>query len=1459
MKDILLKYKKIFCISLPLFLIILVVYLAIYRLETLVSIGFSLFTKGGLRAEKVFFEKGSNKTKGKIVLKNAKLYGENKYLIAEIPTADILYDNWKINNINIYNPDVNFVRDDSSYNIVDIFIGGKAKANKPKPSKPKEEKVSTSKPILENINVYDGNLVYYDETYTEQIVKKLDKVNGYVKFLEGYRTDLEFSGIGAEDNKENIFIKFDNSKNKNEFTIKAKDVKFDDKLFQYAYDSKSTIKDVTGDVNISLKISKDGFFGDGTLRNGSARYLDLDMPIKNVNLNVNFSGQNIDIRGKYKLGDYPGKFTLDYSKENGVKVGFYQKNVLYSDAEKYKYLKTLNLGFANMKLEKANVELFYKDKLRAEVDFASQNGDRLGEFYFKDILGKFVYEDDTFYLQDVYSKIFVKNKATEREIIGNLKLKDGKGETELDILGNEKNLFSDFKINFDFEILKEKFLFDVKSRILDINGDYTFDTKELVLKQGNSFYSKYNFDKKYVEEIKGTILTYINGYEFKTILEPKERVLFVKSTIGENNKKSQGEVKAELYLDTFDYWIDFDLKNIKLADEKGTIAGNYKGKIESLAKVFQGQCFVEKGTIYERKNNIALRRIYGVVDINNKNPNRVMDISFDGEIGKLTTNTERIKGIKTAVRYHNHRLEVLDFSNRYMSLFGNLNLKTQFLNFNVKFNEITEEVFPIDKLDYEITNAEGKILGSIREGIDRLKGDFFVKDAHINFGEDKKIDFFGEIKYANRELYSKEFLIGKNILDFRYSVKDEKGNYKFKINENEIINVIPKTKLKITGESTGEIVRDRVKGKFDGEIIGLKAGDKYLPKIVLDGNYTNEGVDFKNISFLTRDKRKIVKVNGKIDFRKKYLDFELPNQNIRLKDFEILDDELDGNVALGGKLNGTFDEIKYNFSSSDSKIYYQNRIVGSGTFAVYGDKKNIFIENFDLKNGKNRFKILGNYNIEKNLANIKLESSIEKFENLNDVLYKYGIKNLGGRARINLELVDNIPQGNLLVDNLSGDFPKFNLYLKNINGKMAVDKSKIKIDTLDGSINNGRLKLLGEVRYNNDLDDFMVDSFEKLSYNLTLEGKNIDYLYKDLVKINFSTRLRFNRDRLYGTVNINSGKISNITSKDFGIINTIKEFLKKKELDKGPVIKNLDIPVENSRMKDSDIKVNIRINNENGIKVDIKNIAGYITDVKGEIHSSGILSGSLENLNFLGESSIKEGEFSFNNKKFYVDRAAALFNDKNQTILKANPEIIFITKTNMNSKIYEISLMGPARKLDMYVKSENEVSVSGVNDILFSDGENSDGTNENTVAFITELVGGQISDIVVSPIVDVVKTMFGLSDLRVSSSIITHEKSKKNEEEESTMSFGAYVEAENPIYKDKLFWKARFNFVDTTDVTNSNLSMKNWIEYDLGIYQKINKNLSFGGGVQKLRKDIDMFEKDKNHYIEFKFEKKFDF
>lgn len=1457
MKDILMKNKKIFCIVFPLFLILFVVYLAVYRIETLVKIGFSLFTKGGLCAEKIIFEEGSNKNKGKIVLTNSLLYGEKKYLIAEIPKTSIEYENWKIKDINIYNPKVNFVRDNNSYNIVDIFTGGKKEKSKSKTQEVKKEKKAKSDPLIGKINVFDGDLIYYDESYTDEIIKKVDKVNGYVKFFKGYEVDLEFDGVSLENNEEKVFIKYDNSYEKNDFTVRVKNINFNDQLFQYAYDSKSTIKDVKGLVNLDLTINDKGFFGKGTLENGSAKYQDLDMPITSVNLDVDFLGEKIVIDGDYFLDNYPGKFKLNYSKKDGVKVGFFLKDVFYRDAEKYKYLKNLNLNFSQMKLEKADIILSYKDKFKAEIDFSSKNGDKFSNISFKDINGKFIYEDDTFYLKDVYSKIFIKTESVEREILSNLSFKDGKGQTEIEVLGDKKNIFSGFKINFDFEMAKEKFLFELKSRILNLSGNYNYKEKNIELNQEKGFYLKYNLDKKIVEETKDDMYITINGYNIKTNLEFKNELLFVKTLLEQNKKKTKGFLDAEINLNNFDYWIKFDFENIKLSDEKGTLAGNYKGKIENVNKNLIGQCFVEKGTIYDKKNNIALRRIYGIVNLNN-NFNKILDVTFDGEIGKLTTNSQRFKGIKTSVRYFDNKVEILDFRNRYLSFSGNLDLKKLFLNADIKFMEITDDVFKIDKLDYEIVSAEGNINGDLNKGIENIVGEIDIKEAYIILPSEKKINIYGKVGYKNREISSDSIFIDKNILSFNYSIKNEKGNYKLKIDENEIINVIPKTKMRIIGESSGKIERDRVRGNFNGELSGLKAGDKYLPKVSLSGEYNNDGIEFKDISFISNEKRKLARANGFIDFKDKQLDFELPKQKLKLSDFGLIIDDVDADLITEGRVKGPLSSPEYEIISQEGKIYIQNKFFGKTRFNIKGDKENVILEDISLKNGINEVRVYGKYDLVNLIPDLKLEASMEKFKDLNEVLAKYGVKNLDGKLKLNMEFNNEIPKGTLSVKDLSGDFSKFNLYLKNINGTIAVDEYNLKVKSLDGNINNGKLKISGDVKYNSS-DKFTVDSFEKLSYNLVLEGKNIDYIHKNFVKINFSTRLRFLKNGIYGTININNGKISNITNKEFGIFKTIKEFLKRKTVDKGPVVRNLEIPLSNEeKISEESIKVNIRVNNENGIDVDIKNIAGYLTNVKGQIHSSGILSGTLENLNFLGESSIKEGEFTFNNKKFYVDRAAALFNDKNQPLLKANPEIIFITKTNINSEIYEISLIGPARKMDMYIKSGNEVSVSGINDILFSDGEGKNSGNENTVAFITELVGGQISDVVVSPIADVVRTLFGLSDLRVSSSIVSHEK-KKNNEEDTGMTFGAYVEAESPIYKDKLFWKARFNFIDTAETTTSNLGMKKWVDYDLSIYQKINKNLSLGGGVQKLRKEAEMFDQEKNYYIEFKFEKKFDF
>ena len=1446
MKDILIKNKKMFYIGLPLFLVFFVVYMAIFQLETFVRFGFALFTKGGLKVEKISFEEGSNKTKGKIYLKNSKLYGEKKYLIGEIPELTIEYDNWKINEIAIFSPEINFVRKGDSYNIVDIFVSGK-----------KSSKKSTADPIIKVINVYDGDLTYYDDTYTEQIEKKVDNVNGYVKFFEGYNTDLEFKGIGFEDNNENIFVKFDNSTGKNEFSLDLKDINFNDKLFQFAYDSNGAIKDVSGVANLKLKINNEGFFGNGKLENGKARYSDLNMPIDKVNLDIKFLGENINIDGDYLLGSYPGKFKLDYSSKDGVKVGFFLKDIPYSDAEKYKYLGDLNLGFKKLILDKADIVISYKNKLKAEIDFYTKNGDSLGKVNFNSTKGKFIYEDDTFYINDIYSKIFIENELTEREIKGNVKFKDGKGETEFYVLGDQKNLFSDFKIGFDFELAKEKFLFDLKSRILSITGNYNYNDKHLELNQGTDFYLKYDVDKNYLEKINGNLLLNINNYKIKTLLSLKDDILNIESKFDRKQKNSLGEVDAKVDLKTLDYLINFDIKNLKLSDEKGTLAGNYKGKIENKNGVLDGQGFIEKGTIYDKTNKIALRRIYGIFNIGNKNKDEFIDLSFDGEIGKLKAQGKTLEGIKTSVRYFNNKIEINEFANRHIGISGTYNLNTMFLDANLKLNEITNEVLKLEKIDLDIMEAEGNISGDTSKGLDNLVGEIDVKDANLKLFLDKDIDLKGKIKIAKNEVYSNKFLIGNNSLDFKYSLKNEKGNYKVIIDENEIINVIPNTRLRVNGQSTGEITKGKVRGKFYTEVRGLKAGDKYLPKLVLIGNYNNEGVEFKNIGFLLADKRITPNINGFIDIKEGQLSFDLPKQKIRIKDFGMIEN-LDGNLTVEGHINGPLSDPNYEFISEKGDIYFIKKYLGDLKFKITGNKELLNIEKAEFLDKTNKISLNGNYDIASGLANIKANASVNDLSELNIVLEKYGIKNLNGKTKLKFEIKDNVPKGELLVEKLSGDFGVYNLYLKNINGKLLLDEKRIKIDTLTGKVNNGGLKVFGDIVYNENQDTIFASPFEKMQYNLVLEGRNIDYLYKDLAKINFSTRLRLAKNYIGGTVNINGGKINNITTKDFGILQKIKDFLYRKQKDEPIVIKNLEAPmVRGVEDPSSEMKVKIRINNENGIKIDIKSISGYVTDIKGEIHNSGILSGTLENLNFLGETNIKEGEFSINGNKFYVDRAVALFNDKNQNLLKANPDIVFITKTTLNSKIYEISLVGPARKMDMYIKSGNEISISEVNSFLSDGGRNSSDGSENTTAFLTEIIGGQISDIVISPIANAVRDIFGLSDLRVTSSVISQEK-KKSENDDSSMAFGAYIEAESPIYKDKLFWKAKFNFIDTTDTSNTNASMKNLVEQDLSIYYKINKNLTFGGGIQKLRNDIDIFESDKNNYIEFKFEKKFD-
>lgn len=93
--NIFMKNKKILLIFLPLFFIVYLVYLVMFQLNVLVSLGIRAFTYGTMKIEKVEFKKGSSFKEGRIEILNSKLY-DKKLLIADTPKIIIDYKNWKI-------------------------------------------------------------------------------------------------------------------------------------------------------------------------------------------------------------------------------------------------------------------------------------------------------------------------------------------------------------------------------------------------------------------------------------------------------------------------------------------------------------------------------------------------------------------------------------------------------------------------------------------------------------------------------------------------------------------------------------------------------------------------------------------------------------------------------------------------------------------------------------------------------------------------------------------------------------------------------------------------------------------------------------------------------------------------------------------------------------------------------------------------------------------------------------------------------------------------------------------------------------------------------------------------------------------------------------------------------------------------------------------------------------------
>ncbi|MFA6708154.1 MAG: hypothetical protein WCR79_00425 [Fusobacterium sp.] len=1435
------KYKRPLFIIVPLFFISFLFYLSVYKTEIVASVVFKIATRGNIKIEKLVFEKGSNYKKGVINLTNVKLYDSSNVKAGDIPKIQIGYSDLKIKNIDIYKPNVIFIREKNYYNLADIFV----KTNSSKKKTKSEAKESNSKPILEKINISDASVIYIDKSYTKEIKIEVKNVNSAIKFFNGYLIDIKAQG---NKEKEKYSLNFNTLSGSYDFNIIGKNIKMNENIFQYAYDSNEEINNVDGNLDIDFRINESGYFGTGKVTNGKANYKQLYLPISNINLDLKFLGEKIDIEGNYLLGEKDeGLFNLEYSKKDGTNINFKFKDLSYVSASSYKHLNDLKLKLDETNFNIVNINLKYKERLKVDVFFDSKNGIKKEKFSVNNIHGNLIYENNELRLKDINSNVILNTpkKKITRNIVTNFSYKDKLGEVIFE-LKNQGTMFPDIKIGLNFKLTKDKNIFSIDSNVLNLNGEYEYKNKILSLNQKNNFKFKYNIETKKLLDFQGFLTGKLEDKQI--ILDMKkinDEVINLKGKI-KFKKEEKGKISGDIDIKNFLYDLEFNVNNLELKLKDDLVSTSFAGKIKGDKDTYLGNIDLKNLNYKSNTNTLNIQGIFGEVKLEKKDK---LEVFFDGQIKKIKFKNLSFKGLKSSVSYLNNKINILNIENKYLKLSGKYYTEDTLTDLNIQLNKVDKNFINIQDYEYDINKINGRLYGKL----DNLRGEINIKEGKVYINEKLPINISGNINYSNGGIFSEKLKLNENTLNFKYSLKEEKGAYNIDIFDSKVSKNILGSKVRIIGKVNGTIDKKDIMGNFRGTLSEIYYKGKKIPLVYLEGNIKNKIINFSNIVFQDEVGKDILFSKGYINIEKNNLYFQLPKQNLDIQEI-LKNSDLNGNIEVNGEIKGPLNKINYQGSLSSSEIKYKGNKIDNFKAVIIGDGSNAKLQEFIINYKDGTINLDGNYLIKDGKYKFNLKSSNIDLDFFNIILNKYGITNINGVGKIDLEISDLDMLGNIDVENFGLNLDKYNLYLSKLNGNIKIEKNKLTINKFAGILNEGTLNIKGiilrEASSNNVIDS------DNIIYNLILNGKNIKYSYEDYFDINFNTRIQLFKNKVVGNVTVNNGKIKNILKKDLGLITLIKNFIKEK-ITNDDIIEETKVEFIKSRgYIPNDLKINIGFNIDNGIKLDVEKTVSYISKLRGNIFGQGILQGNLKKLNFLGETSIKDGEFVLNGNKFIIDKALIIFNNRNEYIPDINPNIVFVTSSIINSKIFEISLSGLSKSLTFKIRSGDITSVNTLDSILSDNDALEENKYGNANLLLTNILGGQISDIIVNPIVDIFKEVFRLPQLRVSSNI-TAEQNQNTKEKEETL-YGAYLEAEMPLYKDKIFGKMKFNFIGDSSSEKSN-GTYGFVNYDVNLYNKINKNISWGVGAQKLRDDLEINGGAVNYYIELKFEKKFDF
>lgn len=1439
-----------------------------YNLPKTVEVVVRLFVGPTLKSSSIDFQKD------KVVIKDF-LLADGEEVIIDTPEVDILYTreslkNFRIEEIILNGGTANITRrKNGDINIVAAFAG-ESKADESKeetPAKDEPYKPGIGIPI-DRITGKNITTVFRDLGYRLPIEQTAYNTNGYLTFSKTEGINLHFIGSNGP---EIYDFAFSTTKEPYSMTIKLSNIAVKSELVQYGYDGKEVSYD-GGELNMDLTIASSGMLGWIKFRDVDVRYIDLDDPIKAVTGGVDFTKEGIFLNATGKVFEKPEKFTLSY-KDNELNIDFNLKDIQKENLEKLSYLKGIELPFEKINIDSVKFNLNLKEELKVTIDAFIKKLEMPG-LRLENTDVNFLYDKLGIHLPKISTTLnrLDENKRVTiaEKIDGTVNFWEGKGDLTLDIKNvNHQKYIPDFKGKLNFEILEKEIDFNLSSNIIDLEGRYLLEAKKVQLDKKNEYFLEYDLNKNILSTGEGKIKfsLFTNNFIIDYTVNNNQLNLKSFSLIGDSGKEL--ELSGDIDLSNINYNLKLDSKNLHfkefLGEEEGELRGTFTGYIQGEKDKVKGELDITSisGKYFGKIDDLRGKLVFS--------KDEKLFIEFNGEIGKLGYKNYEVDGFYFVTRMKNNIFEIKSFNNQLLSLWGNINLNKESIDLNAKIEKLSSKKFGVEKPELRIDLLTAQLKGKLSNPIGKIQLD----DVKLVLENGEMVAVTGDINYLNNYVTINEVKINNNILKGKYSVEKNSYDATLYLIEENIGRYYGDTSLKYRVIGTAKL-----KGEGKALTLGLKStidkiylmGNK-LPNIYIDTEYRAENLNdgllkIKEITLSNSSLENLFSIVGEFDVVNSNLNMRIDNQKLPLKYLKeyIPLDDLSGDLLLNGDFGGKLDSLNYNLSITSDTIGIKNVLFNKFRIFLNGDLKKVVLNEFSFKYLDNLFYSNGEYDIVNSRYGYNAQARDINFDFLNIFLEKYGITNIHGFSTFDLKITESKNSGFLKIQNFNLENKDLFLKLEQFNSTIRLENDKVYVEEFKGKLNEGTISLDGDIVIP-VLKEISENPYyaERLKYRFNLKLDKINYKYGNMFGVTFNSNMSVIENKIFGDIEIIEGRVDEIPNTSKSLFQRIKEFLFKSSSETVNKSEDLGSDFKIETVFENSLDINIGVKISKGIKLDIQTVNSFVGDVKGNVIGNGTLSGKDGKYSFIGNVEVIGGSLNINENIFYLDRAMVIFNDPKTYLPKVNPNLLVDARVDVQDEQLGLSLNGNLDNLQFTINSKSGSSSGNLNSLL-TDTDNLEGGNSATTTLITNVIGGQLSQIF-RPVSNLVKNTLNISKFRISSNILSEQtKDNNNDEAQSRLKLGAVLEAEDNIYKDKVWWVARGTLLGEDNVNSEQRDSSNsgaLQEYDISLEYRFDATKSIGIGVGKLpedrKKSSDKESKNGlNYHIDFKFEKRYD-